>query len=44
MWRYYQSYLGSVLLVDGLVFAGLWLRFGILLKPGWARRLVRRLA
>jgi GT2 family glycosyltransferase len=38
MWRYYQSYLGSILLIDAAVFVGIWLRCGLMLATGWLKR------
>jgi GT2 family glycosyltransferase len=41
MWRYYQNYLASILLLDALVFAGIWCRCGLTLAGGWIRRRLR---
>ncbi|HLF78720.1 MAG TPA: glycosyltransferase family 2 protein [Dehalococcoidia bacterium] len=35
MARYYQSYLGSVLVIDALVYAGIWARCGLMLAVSW---------
>ncbi len=38
MWRYYQNYLATFLLLDAAVFAGIWLRCGLMLASGALKR------
>jgi GT2 family glycosyltransferase len=42
MARYYQNYLGSILLLDALVYAGIWSRCAVLLAGGWLKRRLRK--
>lgn len=42
MWRYYRGYLSRWPPVDGAVFAGIWLRCGLMLASGAIRRRLKR--
>jgi hypothetical protein len=42
MWRYYQNYLASILMLDALVFAGIWCRCGFMLAGAWVKRQLHR--
>jgi GT2 family glycosyltransferase len=42
MWRYYRRYLASNVLIDSMIFAGIWARCGVQLASGWLRHTVHR--